>query len=340
MKLRKVTLSDVAKAAQVAPSTVSRALKNDPRISDATKGKIRRISKEMGYTPTILPNGVGAEGSRFFGLLTNDLSAFYSSLYNSIQQAAEELEYWVIQACTEDDDERTLSMINSMINSGVKGIIFGSCKLNDPLIEGLIDDGFPVVLVNRRMKIDKCDSIRVDSNYGAYLLINHLINIGYRRIAIITASLKFSVCADRYQAYLRAMEDKELPIDKEMARHGLFFSRKTGYQQARKLMLSESPPNAIFCCDEKLALGCMLALKEMGFQVPEDVAVVGFDDADTELMTYLRLTTISYDVREMGRLAAKAMIKRIETSEKPLIKAVLEPKLVIRHSCGFHLRST
>ncbi|MBW1697614.1 MAG: LacI family DNA-binding transcriptional regulator [Deltaproteobacteria bacterium] len=80
--------------------------------------------------------------------------------------------------------------------------------------------------------------------------------------------------------------------------------------------------------------------KEMGFQVPEDVAVVGFDDADTELMTYLRLTTISYDVREMGRLAAKAMIERIEAINNPLVRTVLEPKLVIRHSCGFHLHSS
>lgn len=339
MKIRKVTISHIAEAARVAPSTVSRALNDDPRISDATKEKIRCISKEMGYTPAILPNGTDSNGRRIIGLLTNDLSAFYSNLYNAIQQAAEEMGYWILQACTDDDDERARYLVESMINSRVKGIIFGSCKLIDPLVEGLIDNGHPVVLVNRRMKIDRCDSIRIDSSYGGYLLINHLINIGYRRIAIITASLRYSVCADRYSAYLRAMEEKEVPVDRRLVRHGQFFSRETGYQQTRKLMLSESPPEAIFCCDEKLALGCMMALKEMNLRVPEDVAVVSFDDADTELMSYLRLTTISYSVREMGRLAAKAMIERIEESRKSPSIMVLEPKLIIRQSCGLYLRS-
>jgi DNA-binding LacI/PurR family transcriptional regulator len=340
MKIKKITLIRIAEAARVAPSTVSRALHDDPRISDATKEKIRFISKEMGYTPPVLPNGEDAKGRRIIGLLTNDLSAFYSNLYNAIQQAAEEMGYWILQACTDDDDERARHLAESMIDSGVAGIIFGSCKLVDPLVEGLIDNGPPVVLVNRRMKVDRCDSIRIDSSYGAYLLINHLINIGYRRIAIITASLRYSVCADRHSAFLRAMEEKELPVDRRLIRQGQYFSRETGYRQTRKLMLSESPPEAIFCCDEKLALGCMMALKEMNLRVPEDVAVASFDDADTELMSYLRLTTVSYSVREMGRLAAKAMIERIEGILSDPSIVVLEPKLVIRQSCGLYLRTS
>ncbi len=339
MKIRKVTITHIAEAARVSPSTVSRALNDDPRISDATKEKIRSISTEMGYTPAIISNGTDAKSRRIIGLLTNDLSAFYASLYNAIQQAAEEMGYWILQACTDDDDERARHLVVSMINLGVEGIIFGSCKLSDPLVDGLINRGHHVVLVNRRMKTDRCDSIRIDSSYGAYLLINHLINIGFRRIAIITASLRYSVCADRYSAYLRAMEEKKLPVDKSLVRHGQFFTRDTGYHQTRKLMLADSPPEAIFCCDEKLALGCMMALKELNLGVPEDVAVVSFDDADTELMSYLQLTTVSYSVRKMGRLTAKAMIERIEGISKPPSIVVLEPKLVIRQSCGLYLRS-
>ena len=339
MKNRKVTISRIAEAVQVAPSTVSRALNDDPRISAATREKIRFVSQEMGYTPAISLKGAESKNRRIIGLLTNDLSAFYSSLYTSIQQAAEENGYWILQACTEDDAERSRFLTESMLDLGVAGIIFGSCKMVDPLVEELIDSGGPVVLVNRRMEIDKCDSIRIDSSYGAYLLVHHLINIGYRRIAIITASLDYSVCADRYGAFLRAMAEKDLSVDRRLVRHGRLFTREAGYQQTRKLMVSESPPEAIFCCDEKLALGCMIALQELHLRVPQDIAVVSFDDADTELMSYLQLTTASFSVREMGRLAVKAMIERIEGSRKPPRIAVLQPKLAIRQSCGLYLRA-
>jgi LacI family transcriptional regulator, galactose operon repressor len=339
MKLRKVTLSDIAREAKVSPSTVSRALNDDPRISTDTKDKISDLSKKMGYRPVIISQETKGERTRFIGMLTNDLSAFYSNLYFATQQAAEEMGFWVVQTCTEDDSERSLSLVDSLVKSGMVGIIFASCFLDDPIVESLIDDGYPVGLVNRKMKRHRCDTVSVDNHYGAYLMINHLINIGYKRIAIITASLKYSVCAERYNAYLKAMADGGLPIDKSMIKHDHFFTRETGIRQTRKLMLSESPPEAIFCCDEKISLGCMLALKEMNIQVPEDVAVVGFDDADTELMTYLQLTTISYDVREMGRLAAKALIERINGSDERPEKRVLKPTLIIRNSCGLHMHS-
>jgi len=339
MKLRKVTLNEIAIEAKVSPSTVSRALNDDPRISAATKDTIRILSKKMGYTPKIILQEGSPDSRRFIGLLTNDLSAFYSSLYSAIQQAAEDLGFWVVQACTEDDRERTLALVDSLLNSRMTGFIFASCFLDDPVVESIVDDGYPTVLVNRKMKRHRCDTISVDNHYGAYLMVNHLINIGYKRIAIISASLNYSVCADRYQAYLKSMEDAKLPIDKSMIKHGSFFTRETGYQQTRRLMQSESPPEAIFCCDEKISLGCMLALKEMHLQVPKDVAVVGFDDADTELMNYLQLTTISYDVREMGRLAAMALIERIKGSEKSPVKTVLKPTLIIRNSCGLHMHA-
>ena len=334
MKLRKVTLTDIAREANVSASTVSRALNDDPRISSTTKGKIQDLSKKMGYTPVIVSQSGTIEKPRFIGVLTNDLSSFYSHLYHATQEAAEEMGFWVVQACTEDDSERTLSLVNSFIKSGMSGVIFASCFFDDPVVEGLIEDGYPVGLVNRRMKRHRCDTVGVDNHYGAYLMVNHLINIGYKRIAIITASQKYSVCLDRYNAYLKALADSGLPVDKHLIRHGHFFTRETGYRQTRKLMLSESPPEAIFCCDEKLSLGCMLALKELNLRIPEDVAIVGFDDADTELMTYLQLTTISYDVRKMGRLAAKSLIERIHGNTAKPNKTVLKPTLIIRNTCG------
>jgi len=340
MKLRKVTMKDIARATGVSPSTVSRALNNDPRISEETRERIQRLAREMGYTPSIRPQGLSVGRTNLIGLLTYCLDAFYSSLYNSIRQTAEEMGYWIIQACTDDDDEQTLSLVNSMIASGVEGIIFGSCKLNDPIVEGLVQDGFPVVLANRRMKKHLCDIITVDNDYGAYLIVNHLINVGHRRIGIITASLKTSTSADRYRGYLKALADKGLPIDKAIIRHGDLFARENGYRQGRKLMLSDAPPEAIFCCDEELAMGCMLALKELGLRVPEDVAVVSFDDADTVLINYLQLTTANFDAREMGRLAAQVMVERIKKRDQPLTKVVMEPKLIIRESCGIHLRSS
>jgi LacI family transcriptional regulator len=339
MKYSPTTIKDIARVANLSPSTISRALNNHPRISQETKKKIQKLSKKMGYTPNLFARGLVKKKTYLIGLLVYDFcNPFYAELTRSIQDTAKEFGYWVIQASTDDDQEKADSLINSMIKLGVEGIIFASCTLHDKSVGRLVDDGFPVVLLNRKLKQDKGDYVVLDNTYGAYLLVNHLIHLGYKRVGMIGGPRNVSTSADRYRGYIKALKEKGLEVDEDLVRHG-YFSQDTGFKFAKMMMGMLTPPEAIFCGDDTIALGSMKAMSEIGVQVPDDVAIVGFDDSEISSHPLIQLTTVSQNVQEMGRLGAKIMVERIEGKLKSPQKILLEPHLIIRQSCGYKLLS-
>ncbi len=339
MTKKRTTIKDVAKAAGMSPSTVSRALNDHPRISDKTKKRVLKLAAKMGYTPNLLARGLVTQKNFLLGLLVYDFrNPFYAELTRAVQEAAEEKGYWVIPSSTDDDPEKTRRIVDSMMKVGVEGLIFASCQLEDPLVSGLIQRGYPVMLANRRLKEDQGNYVVMDNVYGAYLVVSHLIRLGYKRIAIIRGPREVSTGADRYQGYLEAMGEKGLEVDPELVKEGTFFSQDTGYSFARQLMLLPRPPEAIFCSDDYMALGAMKALGEMDLAVPQDVALVGFDDAEISSHPHIQLTTVSQDAREMGRLAAKSLMDLIEKRLDEPQRLFLEPNLVIRGSCGYRMQ--
>jgi DNA-binding LacI/PurR family transcriptional regulator len=340
MKYRRATIKDIARVVRLSPSTVSRALNDHPRTSQQTKREVLALAKKMGYLPNLHARGLVKRKTFLIGLLVYDFrNPFYAELTRSVQDTAEELGYWVIQASTDDDSKKTRSLVDSMMEMGVEGIIFASCTLNDPVVERLIDGYLPVVLVNRRLKKDKGDYIILDNGYGAYLIVNHLIHLGYQRIGLISGPPDVSTSADRRWGYIKALTERRLEIDEEIIRQGAF-SQETGWKFTREMMRLSNPPEAIFCCDDYIALGSMKALAELGLCVPDDVALVGFDDAEISSHPFIQLTTVSQDVKEMGRLGAEILIRRIERKPKPDQKILLEPHLIIRQSCGYRLVSS
>jgi DNA-binding LacI/PurR family transcriptional regulator len=339
MKYHQTTIKEIARVAKFSPSTISRALNNHPRISTKTKEEILKLSKKMGYTPNLFARGLVKKKTFLIGLLVYDFcNPFYAELTRSVQDTAKELGYWVIQGSTDDDQDKANSLIDSMIKMGVEGIIFASCKLYDPSVEKLIDDHFPVVLLNRKLKKDKGDYVVLDNKYGAYLIVNHLIHLGYKRIGMIGGHRNVSTNADRYRGYIKTLKEKGLEIDEDIIKHG-FFSQETGFKFTKMMMGLLNPPKAIFCGDDYIALGSMKAMSELGLRVPDDVALVGFDDSEISSHPLIQLTTVSQNVQEMGRLGAKIIVEQIEGKSKSPQKILLEPHLIIRQSCGYKLLS-
>ncbi len=335
---KRVTIKDIATTANLSPPTVSRALNNHPRISERTKKRVLNLAKKMGYTPNLTARGLVKQKSFLLGLLVYDFrNPFYAAITRSIQETAEELGYWVIQASTDDDQEKSQMIVDSMMNLGVEGIIFATCLLEDPLVKNLLDNDFPVVQVNRRLKEERGDQIYLDNVYGAYLAVSHLIRLGYKRIGMISGPENLSTAVGRYQGYVDALKERKIEIDQEIIKKGSFFSQETGYILTKRIMRLIDPPEAIFCIDDYLALGAMWAIAEMELRVPEDVAIVGFDDAELSSHPLIQLTTVYQDAREMGRLTAKIMLDRVAGKLDSEQRIVLEPHLIIRRSCGYHL---
>lgn len=339
MNQPRVTIKDIARETGLTPSSVSRALNDHPRISPETKAKVLHVAQKLGYFPNLFARGLVTKKTYLLGLLAYDFrNPFYAEMTRFLQDAAQELGYWIIQASTDDDQEKADALIESLIRMGVEGIIFASCKLQDKAVEALIQKGFPVVQVNRKLKKDLGDYVVLDNAYGAYLIVNHLINQGYRRIALISGPRSVSTSADRIQGYLKALKDRGLTVDRSLIRYGAF-SQDTGMKYTRRFMALTPPPEAVFCGDDAIALGAMKALGTLGLKVPEDVAVVGFDDAEISSHPLIKLTTISQNLRKMGRLAAKTLIDRIEGRQKKPQRILLEPQLIIRRSCGYKLHN-
>lgn len=338
MKKKRVTIKDLAKAAGLSSSTISRALNNHPRISDKTKQNVAKLARKMEYAPNLLARGLVTQKNFLLGLLVYDFrNPFYAELTRAIQDTAEENGYWVIQASTDDDPNKARMIVNSMMNVGVEGLIFASCHLEDPLVEKLLDQNFPVMLANRRLKKNQGNYVVMDNAYGAYLIVNHLIRLGYQRIAMIRGPKEVSTGADRYKGYIEAMKGKGLEVDQKLVAEGPFFSQDTGYKFTRSLMRLNPPPEAIFCSDDYIALGAMKALGEMELQVPQDVALVGFDDTEISSHPKILLTTVSQNVHEMGRLAVKVLLESLAGKLDQPQHILLEPHLTIRESCGYKL---
>ena len=248
--------------------------------------------------------------------------------------------YLIFQANTDDNPVKTNLLVNHMMNIGVDGIIFSSVRFDDEeIIKKLIDEGIPVVMANRRLRENVGDYVVIDNEYGAHLAVSHLINLGRRRIAMIKGTENTSTGLERFQGYMKALKESGLNIDDDLIKSGTF-NEESGYEWTRKIMRQSRTPDAIFCADDEIALGAISALEELGYSVPKDVAVIGFDDSRISSHHRIQLTTVSQDIRKMAMTALDIMLRRIEDPGRENEQIVLQPNLTIRHTCGFQDRNT
>jgi len=336
---KRYTIRDIAKMAKVSHTTVSRVLNNAPRVREETRRRILELVSILDYRPHARARAFASKRSHLLGLLVSDISnPFYAELARGIEDKAHEKGYNVIFCSTDEKSERMKTYTNLMMDAGVDGLIFASVHLHEPVTEKLIDERFPVVLVNRKLSGSSYNYVICNNIQGAYEITEHLINLGHRKIAIITGSSNLSTGRERLQGYQKALKNHGIDFNQNYVIQGPF-KRETGYKAAKKLLTMKDGPRAIFAGNDFMAIGVIDAIEELGMNIPEDVAVVGFDD--TEFASHLRtkLTTVSQRKYEMGNLAVQILIDYIERKEKNYIhKVILEPKLVIRESCGQKLR--
>ncbi len=334
---KRTTIEDIAREAGLSPSSVSRALNNHPRISKATKKRVFKLAEEMGYIPSFLGRGLAQSRTFLIGLVVPDSRPFFTELTAAVQDAAEEAGYWVLQMRNHDDEHKSATIIDSMLSIGVDGMIYAACRLHDPAVEALIDDGFPIVLANRRLSEDKGDQVIFDDTYGGYLAASHLIRLGYQRIGIIRGSKDLSTAEAQFLGFLQAFDERGIKIPDGMVKVG-GYTAEQGYALAKEMMQMFDPPQAILCSDDHAALGVWEYLSEANLRVPQDVGLIGHDDIQISSHPLIQLTTVSGNIEEMGKTAVKLLLRRINDRPETHQKKFLEPHLIIRRSCGYQLR--
>jgi LacI family transcriptional regulator len=339
----KVTIKDIARIANVSHTTVSRALNNQSRIREDTKEKILAIAKELNYRPDFIARSLVMKRTKTLGLvITTIANPFYTELAQGIEATAHRLGYSIILCSTQSDLATERMYIDMLRSKGVDGIIFTSAHMGDPNIVDLAEEGFPIMLVNRRtyhpMVKERVDYVGIDNIQGGFWAVEHLIKLGHRRIGIIGGSSESSVGFERLEGGKEALAKYNLEEIDDYFLEGNFLMA-SGYRGGMKFMKMAEPPTAVFAANDYMALGTYQAVIEGGLKVPEDIAIVGFNDIEFTAMKGIELTTIGQKKYEMGALSVETLVEKIEGRKAGSPKEIiLKPELIIRKTCGFYLK--
>lgn len=313
------TIKDVAAAAGVSPSTVSRVLNNTATISKETRKRVMDAVEMLGFSPNVMASSLSRKKSSIIGVIIPDIcNTFFSRIYYAASEVAQQHNYRLILCNTDDQMELEADALRDMMSYMVGGIIMTpmseGAKDNEALIRTVQDSGIPIVFVDREMKNIRCDGVFVNNIQSSYEMTKLLIAKGHKDIAIIAGPQDTIPGRERMQGYLMAMDDAGLTVDLQY-KIIADFRDKMSYEATKKLMSMKKRPTAIFSCNNLMTVGCLRALKELKLQVPEDVALVGFDDVELLDILGYPLTVVSRPTSEMGSIAMRMLLERIRDGE-------------------------
>jgi len=341
---RQVTLSDIAATLGVAPMTVSRVVNSNGYVSEETREKVLQAVKKMNYRPNGLARNLKRQRTETVGLVLGDISNPYSAeLATAVRERLTSSGYNLFICISEHSATEDITAFESLVDHNVDGIIVAtrSNDEGDKRLRNIVDSHVPVVVIGRDFQCNEVDSVSADSLTGGYEATQHLIDLGHRRIAFIGAELENRGTLKRLQGYLNALTTHDIEVDKRLVTgrkeviSGVpgYSTEKMGYEGMKRLLSLPIPPTAVFARNDFTAIGAMTAIKEAGLSIPNDVAIVGFDDIPMATHTSPPLTTVRQPMRLQGQLAAELLLKRIEDDETPKRKErILNCELIIRES--------
>ena len=316
---RKVTMRDVAKAANVSQSTVSRILnpsssaKSEVPISEETKEKVLAVVRELGYQPNQYARSLRGQKNHVIGMLIADISnPFYHPMVRAVQDVASHYHYSVMIANSDHLHEKEQLFCETLLRRPVDGAVLIPYHLTDDDLQNLMArTGMAISAVGNHIQHPKVDVVYADDTKASYEAIHWLIEQrGHQRIAMICADHRFPVIMRRHGAFRRAMEDAGLPVPAEYVVEG-DWSPESGRRAIESLLALPEPPTAVFAASDTIAMGALAAAEDMNYRVPEDIAIIGFDDIPASSWVRPQLSTVAQYPAEMGTLLAKALFERI-----------------------------
>jgi LacI family transcriptional regulator, galactose operon repressor len=332
------TIRDVAQRAGVSIPTVSRVLNDRPNVADELAERVRSAIAELNYRPSRAAQRLRAQASRLVGVIFSDISnPFYINVLKGIEFVLSKDGFSLLISNADADPDREARMVQVMRAEGVAGLIIAPTKESAPEVKKAIDDGLPVVVFDRRMRDMEVDTVMADGLSGAIRAVNHLVALGHRRIGIISGPLHLSSARDRYAGYLQALSDADIKVEANLTRLG-DYKMESGYQLATELISSRRPPTALFVANNEMTIGALNAIHDARRRMPDDIAIVGFDDFDWAVSLNPPLTTVAQSTFDIGVQAASLLLSRIGNPGRPGRTVVLETSLIVRASCGAELR--
>ncbi|PCI35126.1 MAG: LacI family transcriptional regulator [Flavobacteriaceae bacterium] len=335
-KKKRTTIKDIANVLGITPSAVSRALNDNPRISDKTKIAVQQVAKNLNYEPNQLASALRSGKSNLVGVIVPRANSnFFSSIVENIETVLNKQGYNVIMTQSNESYEKECRSIDALIQTQVDGIIASMANetTNLDYYKKIKSKGIPLVLFDRGEDEIEVDYVGIDDYKTSHLIVDHLVEKKCKRIAHIAGFKHKRIYKNRLIGFRDALEKHNLPVDEDLIIESNL-RVEDGRRIMKQLLNAPNRPDAIYAAGDYAALGALQVLKEENIKVPDEIALVGFSNEPFTSLTSPSISTIDQKSDEMGKIAAKALLKRMkDSSEKVAIEIVhLKPELIIRES--------
>lgn len=340
MNKKRITSKDVAEKAGVSRTTVSFVLNDvqNIQISQATREKVIQAAEELGYVPDEAARSLASGRNQFIGLLLTRSShqlasdAFFTQILDELIEVVHRYNLRIMIDIVEPHHQMD-AYINLVKANRIDGILLSGPRLDDEALKTLEQTNFPTVLMGQLPGTNFC-WVDIDNFGAAKSAVQHLIILGHRRIACVTnAQLTYTAAVDRLNGYRQALEEAGISYEPGLVRFG-DFDMKSGYLQVEDLLVKKTGVSAIFVASDTLALGATAAIRKQGLCIPEDIAVVGFDDLPFAQYLDPPLTSVHLPIRDLAKEAGEMLIRILNNEGKSCQRKILETRLIIRGSSG------
>lgn len=331
---KKITIYDIAKKLNITAATVSRALNNNPNISQATKELVLNMASKMNYEQNKLALALKSGKSNNVGVIVPRIdSNFFGSVIRGIEEELNPHGYHVIICQTNGIEAKEIANIDALLNSQVDGILISTSSNDTSSFERILRKEVPLIFFDRKKTMKNVSSVTINDFEGGYKATQHLIDSGCKKIAHLSGDTNIEIFKERFMGYQQALIDNDIDyVDEYVVRTKS--SLEEGKKAIKKLLKLKNPPEAVFSASDFAALGAIQELKSKGIKIPTDFSVIGFANEPFTKFMELSISTIDQFPLEMGRMTAKVFLEQVNNTEKIKIekKVVLEPELIIRKS--------
>jgi LacI family transcriptional regulator len=331
-----VTIKDVARLSGVSPMTVSRVINRSERVNAGTRRRVEQAIDELGYVPSQAARGLSRRRSSTLAVIVPDVAnPFFTNIVRAAEEVARRNDYRVILCDTRADVAVERDVIEELLAHRVEGVVIAPVSdRSRPHLRRLGAFGVPFVLVDRTVDGIECDAVLGDSVGGARRLVEHLLVLGHRRIGLVAESDDVSTARDRRRGYDDALTAVGVPLDPDLVVTSTV-DPEGGSAGMRRLLALPEPPTAVFTVNNLVALGAIEAVRAAGLEVPDDVALVCFDDIEYASRLYPFLTALEQPAATFGTLSTQLLLERIERRGPARRHAVVLPgEFIVRKSCG------
>lgn len=332
--MRHATIIDIAKRLKISASTVSRALSDHPDIKKETKEQIKRIAKELHYSPNPIARSLKNSRTTTIGVIVPEIKHdFFSSAISGIEDVAYKAGYTIILCQSNESFEREVVNTNVLMHHRVAGVIVSISQntKSGQHFQDLLNRKIPLVFFDRVCDDVIASKVVIDDYKSAFDAVTYLIGKGYRRIAHLAGTRELDICKKRWSGYVDALNQAQIPLCNEFVRYG-GLHEQDGYDSMDSLLRENKIPDAIFAVNDPVAIGAFQRIKEAGLKIPHDIAIIGFSNNKITTLVDPPLTTVDQPSFEMGRKAAEILISTIEDKTIEPKTVVLDAKLIVRGS--------